>query len=74
MKLRKIVTAITGLAQGIVGSLSLVLAILLFLNILEVQTLFNVPPELLFLCLLILGLFSIFSIVSGLFLIFEGRR
>ncbi len=74
MKLRKIVTAITGLAQGIVGSLSLVLAILLFLNILEVQTLFNVPPELLSLCLLILGLFSIFSIVSGLFLIFEGRR
>lgn len=66
-------TAITGIAQGAIGVLSAVLAVLLFFNILEVQTLFNVPSELLPLYLLIFCLFSVFSILSGLFLIREWR-
>jgi len=73
MNKRRILSAIFGIAQGIIGVLSVVLAVLLFLNILELQTVFNVPPELLPLYLLILGLFSIFSVISGFFLIREWR-
>ncbi len=74
MKIRRILTALTGVAQGVIGVLSGVLAVMLFLNLLEVQTVFNLPPEILPLYLLILGLFSIFSVISGYFLIREGRR
>lgn len=52
----------------------MVLALMLFFNILEVQTVFNLPTELLPLYLLILGIFSLFSVISGSFLIREGRR
>jgi len=74
MKIRRILTALTGIAQEVIGVLFGVLVIMLFFNLLEVQTLFNVPPELLPLYLLILGLFSLFSIISGYFLIREGRE
>jgi len=70
---RRIMLAIFGIAQGAIGLLSAVLAVLLSLNILEVQAVFNVPPEFLPLYLLILGLFSVFSVVSGFFLIREWR-
>jgi len=63
-----------GIAQGVIGVLSIFLALLLFLNLLEVQTVFNAPPELLPLYLLILGLFSIFSVINGFFLIKEWWR
>jgi hypothetical protein len=71
MESRRILSAIIGISQGVIGALSGVLAVLLGLNIIEVQTVFNVPPELLPLYLLILGLFSVFSVISGFFLIRE---
>ena len=74
MKIRKVVAALTGLAQEAIGLSSAVLAVMLFFNFLEVQTVFNLPAELLPLYLLILVLFSLFSIVSGVFLIREGRE
>jgi hypothetical protein len=74
MKIRRILTAITGIAQEVIGGASMVLALMLYLDILEVQTVFNVPMELLPLYLLILGMFSLFSVVSGLYLIREGRE
>ena len=74
MEIRRIVTAVTGIAQSAVGVLSAVLVVLLFFNILEVQTVFDVPAELLSLYLLFLGLFSVFSVLGGLFLIREWRR
>jgi len=74
MKIRRILTALTGITQEVIGVLFGVLAVMLFLNLLEVQTVFNVPPELLPLYLLILGLFSLFSILSGFFLIREWRE
>ena len=73
MEIRRIVSAIIGVAQGVIGVLFGVLAVMLALNLTEVQTVFNVPPELLPLYLLILGLFSVFSIISGFFLIREWR-
>ena len=74
MKNRRILSAIIGIAQGVIGVLFGVLAIMLVLNLIEVQTVFNVPPELLSLYLLILGLFSVFSVISGFFLISERWR
>ena len=74
MEIRRILPVIIGIAQGVIGVLFAVLAVMLFLNLLEVQTVFNVPSELIPIYLLILGLFSIFSIISGYFLIREGRR
>jgi membrane associated rhomboid family serine protease len=74
MENRRILSAIFGITQGALGVLSAVLAVMLFLNILEVQAVFNVPSELLPLCLLVLVLFSVFSLVSGFFLISERWR
>ena len=73
MKIRKIIAAVTGLAQETIGLLSAVLAVMLFFGLLEVQTVFNLPAEFLLLYVLILVLFSLFSIASGVFLIREGR-
>ena len=73
MKVRKVIAAVTGLAQEAIGLLSAVLAIMLFFGFLEVQTVFNLPAKFLPLYLLILVLFSLFSIASGVFLIREGR-
>jgi len=73
VNIRGILTAITGIAQSAIGVLSAVLTVLLFFNILEIQTVFSVPIEFFPLYLLILCLFSIFSILSGFFLIREWR-
>ena len=74
MENRRILSAVFGIIQGALGTLSAALAVILFLNILEVQAVFNVPQELLPLCLLVLVLFSVFSIISGSFLIREWWR
>ena len=74
MEIKRILSAMFGIAQGVIGVLSIFLALLLFLNLLEVQTVFNATPELLPLYLLILGLFSIFSVINGFFLIKEWWR
>lgn len=73
MEIRRILSAIVGVAQGVIGAVFAGLAIMLYLNIIEVQKVFNEPPELLPLYLLILGLFSIFSSISGFFLVREWR-
>jgi ABC-type microcin C transport system permease subunit YejE len=73
MENKRILSAIIGISQGIIGAAFGVLAVMLGLNIREVQTVFNMPPEFLPLDLLILGLFSAFSLISGLFLIREWR-
>jgi hypothetical protein len=61
-----------GIAQEIVGVGSMVSALMLYLNILEIQVIFDVPSELLPLYLLILTTFSLFSVISGSYLIHEG--
>ena len=73
---RRILSTVVGVAQEIVGVVSAALTVLIALNIIEFQTLLAAPPEFLPLYLVILGLFSIFSIISGFFLINElwGNR
>ena len=74
MENRRVLSAIFGITQVIIGALSAALTVMLFINILEVQAVFDVPQELLPFCLLVLGLFSVFSVVSGFFLIREWWR
>jgi hypothetical protein len=74
MRIRGIVSAIVGLAQSAIGVLAAAWTVMLFLGMLEVQTVFDVPPELMPFYLLILSLFSLFSIISGILLIRELRR
>jgi hypothetical protein len=74
MENRRILSVVFGITQSALGTLSAALAVMLFLNILEVQAVFNFPQELLPLCLLVLVLFSVFSIISGSFLIREWWR
>ena len=74
MKKRRILSAIVGIIQGVIGISFGAIAVLLVASIIEVQALLNTPSEFMSLYILILGLFSIFSVVSGLFLVREGRK
>ena len=69
MKVSRVLTAIVGAVQGAIGAAVMVLALMLYLNILEVQTMFNLPSELLPFYLMVLGLISLFSIINGVYLI-----
>ena len=69
MKVSRVLTAIVGAVQSAIGAVVMVLSLLLYLNILEFQTMFNLPSELLPFYLMVLGLFSLFSIISGVYLI-----
>jgi hypothetical protein len=72
MKIRRILVATVGIAQGAIGVLASILAGILYFNVLDVQTALNVSAELLPLYLFILIVFSFFSVISGFFLIHEG--
>lgn len=74
MKPIRIISAIIGVAQEGIGLITAILALLLFLHIVDGEAVFSLPTELLPMYLLVLGLFSIFSVISGLFLIREGQR
>jgi len=74
MKISRVLAAIMGAVQGAIGVVAIALALMLYFNILDVQTIFSLPPELLPFYLIILGLFSLFSIISGGYLIRGGRK
>lgn len=71
MKVKRIVTVIVGLAQGAIGIVALFLVGLLYLNLLDFQTMLSVSTELLPLSLLVLSVFGFFSLTSGFFLLRE---
>ena len=64
--------AIVGLAQGAIGVLTGFLAFLLFFDFFGAQAAFNVSSEHVPLFLLMLGVFSSFSVTSAFFLVHEG--
>lgn len=74
MEKRKILSSIIGITQSTIGIISAFVTLMLFLNLLDIQIFFNAPKELLPVFLLILSLFSLFSIVNGIFLIRELKR
>jgi hypothetical protein len=74
MENRRILSIIFGAAQSGIGVLAGVVTVMLFFNFLKIQTLFNLPTEFLPIYLLVLGLFSMFSVINGFFLIREWWR
>ena len=73
MVLKKILNIVIGLTQEVIGLLGIILTVLLFLHIVDVEAVFSLPSEFLPFYLTVLVLFSVFSVVNGLFLIREGR-
>jgi len=71
MKVKRIITVIVGITQGAIGIVALILVGLLYLNLLDFQTMLGVSTKLLPLSLLILSVFGFFSVISGLFLLRE---
>ncbi len=74
MENRRILSIIFGVAQGGIGILVGVATVMMFFNFLEIQTVFNLPVEFLPIYLLVLALFSLFSLINGFFLIREWWR
>jgi len=74
MENRRILSIIFGAAQSGIGILSGAATVMLFFNFLEIQTLFKLPTEFLPIYLMVLGLFSLFSVINGFFLIREWWR
>lgn len=71
MENRRILSIIFGIAQSGIGMLVGIATVMLFFNFFEIQTLFNLPTEFMPIYLLVLGLFSLFSLINGLFLVRE---
>jgi hypothetical protein len=74
MEKRKIISGIVGILQFTIGITFLILTILLFTGFVEIQMMFNNSNELFPVYLLVLGSFSFFSIISGIFLVGEFRK
>lgn len=73
MKSKRILSTIIGLIQALIGLFSGVYAILLGLDVINIQEVLIAPHEFLPIYLLTLSLFSFFSIMSALFLVREWR-
>jgi uncharacterized membrane protein YozB (DUF420 family) len=74
MQILRALLVILGILQSVIGTSIGVLAVLVALDIIGVNELVNLPIELLPFYLLVLSLFSVFSIVNGVFLIREWRK
>ena len=69
MGVRRKATIAFGVAQSIIGSLATVFAYLLYYNFVDVQTVLSVPQKDIVLYMLVLIVFGLLSIISGLFLL-----
>lgn len=74
MENRRILSIIFGITQSGIGILAGGITVMLFFNFLEIQTLFNLPTEFMSIYLLVLGLFTLFSLINGFFLVREWWR
>ena len=72
MGLRRILVAVVGTLQAAIGVLAVIFACIFYIGFLDVQSMLNISEELLSFYLLVLTIFGFFSIISGLFLVFEG--
>jgi multisubunit Na+/H+ antiporter MnhB subunit len=68
MGIRRKVSVLIGLTQGMIGAFATVFAYVLYYNLFEIQTLLNVPQSDAVLYMLVLIVFGLLSIISGLFL------
>jgi len=72
MGLRRILAAVVGALQVAIGVFAVMFACFFYIDFLDVQSMLNISEELLSFYLLVLTVFGFFSIISGLFLFFEG--
>jgi hypothetical protein len=71
MGFRRILVAMVGTVQGLIGVLSVVSAYALYIDLFGFQEWLDVSTEFLSLYMLVLIAFGFFSIMSGLFLLTE---
>lgn len=74
MKVRVMLTLLFGIVQSLLAFLAMALAAAIYLNLFDLQTLWNITQEAAIFHLAILIAFSVFLIASGLFLINEWRE
>lgn len=74
MKISRVPATIIGVVQCVIAVVAMVFMLMLYFNMLQVQTIFNLPPELLPFYLIVLGLFSLLSIISGGYLVLRGQK
>lgn len=72
VKMRKTLSMFTGALQCVIGTLATVLAFLVYTS-LQFQEMLLVTGEEITLVVFLLSLFGLFSIVSGLFLVWERK-
>jgi len=71
MEVRKIISRVVGVAQSGMGVLAVIFAYLLYYNLFDVQGMLNASSQNAPLYMLLLLIFGLFSVISGLFLIYE---
>ena len=71
MRPRRILGAIVGTVQGLIGVLAVIFAYILYIDFFGLQAWLDITAEFLPLYMLALIVFGFFSIMSGLFLITE---
>jgi hypothetical protein len=71
LTLRMVVSTVVGIIQGVMGAFAVVFAFLFYNNILDIQTVLNLPTQSMPLYLFLLLIFGFLSIVSGVSLIHE---
>ena len=74
MRARVILILLFGIVQSFLAFLAIALAAVIYLNLFEVQALWNITQEAASFYLAILIAFGVFLIASGLFLINEWRE
>jgi len=71
MGIRRKISIVVGLAQSVLGALVAVFAYILYHNFFDIQAVLNVPQKDVVLYMLVLIVFGLLSIISGLFLVNE---
>lgn len=73
MAIKRVLAVVVGAVQSLIGILSMASAYLIYDNprYLEMRTILSIPNEYVTLCILLLSIFSLFSIISGLLIIYE---
>lgn len=71
MKIQRTLTVIVGVTQSMIAMLTIIFACILYSNVLDVQTWLNATEKSQHLHTLTLFGFGFFSLISGLFLVYE---
>jgi len=71
MEVRKVVSKVVGVAQSGIGVLAIIFGYILYYNLFDIQGMLNVSAQNVPLCILLLFIFGLLSVISGLFLFYE---